>query len=328
MASPSTGPTVDASAPPSSRAAVLRDAVLLLILLAAGLAVVALSIRALPDFSPTEADQLGIQDLRVRLFLKDRSTRLLSWLPWWVSFDSLMHLRMLSSSGRLGPILGHYIATNYGSVVSAYMALYIFLQTFAIPGSAGLSVIGGALFGFWPGLLLVCLCSALGATGCYLLSRLLGRHVLSRFSGPPLTTVIAGTIHDLSGGMVSADAWDRSLWVGLAAVLLLRISPVPNFLVNVASPHAGLRLVPFFLGTFFGVIPLSLVPVQTGAAVTSPTLAIALRRSGAVLAVALVFALLVAWVRKGPRTSAPQPGPAVAGSPSSAMPADHRPKTE
>ncbi|CAG8482059.1 21897_t:CDS:2, partial [Cetraspora pellucida] len=62
------------------------------------------------------------------------------------------------------------------------------LQSFAIPGSVMLSVLGGTLWGSWKALLLVCFvssyiidCSATGATICSLLSYYLGQAVTERF---------------------------------------------------------------------------------------------------------------------------------------------------
>ena len=55
------------------------------------------------------------------------------------------------------------------------------LQTFAIPGSIFLSILAGFLYPFPLALFLVCLCSSLGASFCYLLSKLFGRHLLLKY---------------------------------------------------------------------------------------------------------------------------------------------------
>ena len=55
-------------------------------------------------------------------------------------------------------------------------------------------------------------------------------------------------------------------------MLLARITPViPNWLVNIASPHVNIPLGTFFVGTFFGVAPLSLIHVSSGAALHEMT---------------------------------------------------------
>lgn len=59
---------------------------------------------------------------------------------------------------------------------------YCSLQTFAIPGSIFLSILSGYLFPFYLALLLVCFCSASGASLCYLLSYLVGTKLVDRFA--------------------------------------------------------------------------------------------------------------------------------------------------
>lgn len=89
---------------------------------------------------------------------------------------------------KLGVVLSTYSQNYYYEIISAYVAAYILfvyfefgflfhfhfqrdfnklifekkinhlsLQSFAIPGSASLSLLGGALFGFNTGMFLVCL---------------------------------------------------------------------------------------------------------------------------------------------------------------------------
>ncbi|CAG8797742.1 32084_t:CDS:2, partial [Gigaspora margarita] len=89
-------------------------------------------------------------------------------------------------------------------VMICYIVTYIFLQSFAIPGSVMLSVLGGALWGTWKALLSICFCSATGATICNLLSYYLGRAVTEKFLSKrvaPLSfihTQAGETIHNLT----------------------------------------------------------------------------------------------------------------------------------
>ena len=66
-------------------------------------------------------------------------------------------------------------------VFGGFICVYIFLQTFAIPGSIFLSIISGFLFPFPLALLSVCFCSATGASFCYLLSYLVGRRLVRHY---------------------------------------------------------------------------------------------------------------------------------------------------
>jgi uncharacterized membrane protein YdjX (TVP38/TMEM64 family) len=50
-------------------------------------------------------------------------------------------------------------------------------------------------------------------------------------------------------------------------MIVLRIAPLPpNWCVNLGSPHFGVPLITYFIGTFLGVIPPSFIHVQAGAA--------------------------------------------------------------
>ena len=53
-------------------------------------------------------------------------------------------------------VISKYSEDNKIYVLFAFCYLYIFLQSFAIPGPVFLSILSGALFGAIPGFLLVC----------------------------------------------------------------------------------------------------------------------------------------------------------------------------
>lgn len=113
------------------------------------------------------------------------------------------------------------------------------LQTFAIPGSLFLSILSGFLFSFPVAICLVCLCSAIGATMCYLLSQLVGRRIVRHFFPE------------------RADHWalqvEKHKGELLSYVLFLRMTPfLPNWFINLVAPVIGVPLFPFAVGTFFG----------------------------------------------------------------------------
>nr|DAD17821.1 TPA_asm: hypothetical protein HUJ06_019284 [Nelumbo nucifera] len=53
--------------------------------------------------------------------------------------------------------------------------VYIFMQTFMIPGTIFMSLLAGALFGVFKGVTLVVFTATAGASSCYFLSKLIGR---------------------------------------------------------------------------------------------------------------------------------------------------------
>lgn len=125
------------------------------------------------------------------------------------------------------------------------------LQTFAIPGSLFLSILSGFLFPFTLALLLVCCCSAIGATLCYLLSQLVGRRLVKKFF-PERANKWAIAVNKHRDNIFNY-------------ILFLRMTPfLPNWFINLVAPVIGVPLVPFALGTFLGVGPPSFVAIQAG----------------------------------------------------------------
>jgi len=60
-------------------------------------------------------------------------------------------------------------------VLVGYCAVYIFMQTFMIPGTIFMSLLARALFGQLGGLALVIFAATAGASCCYFLSKLVGK---------------------------------------------------------------------------------------------------------------------------------------------------------
>ena len=56
-----------------------------------------------------------------------------------------------------------------------YFVFYTFLAALSIPGAVAVTLVGGAVFGFWWGLILVSFASSIGALLAFLLSRTLFR---------------------------------------------------------------------------------------------------------------------------------------------------------
>lgn len=113
------------------------------------------------------------------------------------------------------------------------------LQAFAIPGSLFLSILSGFLFKFHIALTLVCMCSAIGASLCYLLSQLVGRRLVKHYFPD------------------RARQWseqvDKHRNELLSYILFLRMTPfLPNWFINLVAPVIGVPLYPFAVGTFLG----------------------------------------------------------------------------
>lgn len=102
-----------------------------------------------------------------------------------------------------------------------------------------MSILSGFLFKFHVALSLVCTCSAIGASLCYLLSQLVGRRLVKHYFPE------------------RAQKWseqvDKHRNELLSYILFLRMTPfLPNWFINLVAPVIGVPLYPFALGTFLG----------------------------------------------------------------------------
>lgn len=157
----------------------------------------------------------------------------------------------LEDAKHLGDILSRYKDKYYYSVLGGIFVLYIFLQTFAIPGSIFLSILCGFLFPFFGALSLICFCSATGASLCYLISHKIGRKLVYYYI-PERVEKWAENVKRHQDNLTNY-------------IIFLRITPfLPNWFINIAAPIIDVPLFPFWLGTFIGVGPPSILAIHAG----------------------------------------------------------------
>ncbi|XP_031473614.1 uncharacterized membrane protein At4g09580 [Nymphaea colorata] len=137
--------------------------------------------------------------------------------------------------------------------ILGYCSIYIFMQTFMIPGTIFMSLLAGALFGVVRGVALVVFTATAGASSCYFLSKLIGRPIIF-WLWPEKLRFFQAEI---------AKRRDKLL----NYMLFLRITPtLPNTFINVASPIVDIPFHVFFLATLVGLIPASYITVRAGLA--------------------------------------------------------------
>ncbi|KAK2715116.1 transmembrane protein 41B-like isoform X2 [Artemia franciscana] len=152
--------------------------------------------------------------------------------------------RDIDDAKNLGKVLSNYKEKYNYQVLGAVFVTYIFLQSFAIPGSIFLSILSGFLFPFPLALFMVCTCSAIGASLCFFLSALIGRRVLFKYAGERVKSW-AATVQKNRDHMLNY-------------IIFLRITPIlPNWFINLCAPLLGVDLWPFFFGTFLVIIVIS-----------------------------------------------------------------------
>lgn len=172
--------------------------------------------------------------------------------------------------------LGSYAKDHPGRFVLGYCSTYIFMQTFMIPGTVFLSLLGGALFGVARGLILVVFNATAGATACFFLSNLIGRPFVSWMWPEKLkifqSEVIKKQPHSILFLCLFLVIFPCSiLWFQIAKqrekllnyMIFLRITPtLPNIFINLASPIVNIPFHVFLLATLIGLVPSSYIMVR------------------------------------------------------------------
>ncbi|KAJ6394076.1 hypothetical protein OIU77_023329 [Salix suchowensis] len=146
-----------------------------------------------------------------------------------------------------------YTSDYTAQVLVGYCMVYIFMQTFMIPGTVFMSLLAGALFGVFKGVALVVFTATAGASSCYFLSKLIGRPLVFSL-WPDKLSFFQEQVARRRGGLLNY-------------MLFLRLTPtLPNTFINVASPIVDVPYHIFFLATLIGLVPAAYVTVKAGIA--------------------------------------------------------------
>ncbi|CAM0875248.1 unnamed protein product [Alopecurus aequalis] len=169
-------------------------------------------------------------------------------------FGQILSLpRSLADVRLLKENLAVYARDHQAHFVLGYCSIYIFMQTFMIPGTIFMSLLAGALFGVVKGGILVVFTATAGASSCYFLSKLIGRPLVC-WLWPERLKYFQSEI---------AKRKDKLL----NYMLFLRITPtLPNTFINMASPIVDIPFHIFFAATLVGIIPASYITVKAGRA--------------------------------------------------------------
>jgi uncharacterized membrane protein YdjX (TVP38/TMEM64 family) len=135
---------------------------------------------------------------------------------------------------------------NYGAMVLGFVALYVLIVAFSLPGAAVASVTGGFLFGLATGTVLNVTSATLGAMAIFLAARWgLGAALTARLDASE------GTVKRLRDGLRQNE---------ISVMLLLRLVPaVPFFVANLLPALVGVRFGNFVWTTALGIIPGAIV---------------------------------------------------------------------
>ena len=180
----------------------------------------------------------------------------------WLSLDTLKHSRdELLALVHARPIVSAIIFFWLGVTATAL----------CFPAAPLIGLTGGALFGLWPGLLMVTIASAIGSTLAFFESRYLMRDWVERRLGRRLAK------------------FDRDVGQqGGAYLLTLRLNPfIPYWLVNLAMGLTAMRLHTYIPLTLIGLLPSIFLYVEAGTRLAT------LERPSDIASPALIAALFV-----------------------------------
>ena len=132
--------------------------------------------------------------------------------------------------------------------VLSFCAVYIVVTALSLPGAAVLTLAGGAVMGFWTGLIAVSFASTIGATLACAVARFLLRDWVEARFGERLEAIYQGVEKE-----------------GVFYLFSLRLVPVfPFFLINIAMGLTPMRLATFYWVSQLGMLPGTAVYVNAG----------------------------------------------------------------
>jgi uncharacterized membrane protein YdjX (TVP38/TMEM64 family) len=161
----------------------------------------------------------------------------------YLSFDALSQNREALLAFR---------DANYLLSVLAFIAIYIVIVAFSLPGATIATLTGGFLFATFPGALFNIMGATIGATAIFLAARWgLGERL--------------GAKLEASEGVTKKikDGIDENQW---SMLFLIRLVPaVPFFLANLIPAFLEVPLHRFVISTFLGIMPGAVVYTSVGA---------------------------------------------------------------
>jgi uncharacterized membrane protein YdjX (TVP38/TMEM64 family) len=144
--------------------------------------------------------------------------------------------------------LSFWVSAHPFVSVALYFLVYIAVITLLLPGAALLTLLAGALFGFWEGVILVSFASTIGASFAFLISRYLIKDWVETKWGSKLEGINQGIKKE-----------------GAIYLLGLRLVPViPFFLINMMMSLTAIRLRTFYWASQIGMLPGTMVYVNAG----------------------------------------------------------------
>lgn len=164
----------------------------------------------------------------------------------YLTFDALAQNRETLLAWRDG---------NYLLAVLAFIALYIVIVAFSLPGATVMTLTGGFLFATFPGALFNVTGATIGAILIFLAAK------------SSLGDVLYAKIQTDDGKESILEKMEAELRENeISYLLIIRLVPaIPFFISNLAPAFLGVKLRIYALTTFFGIMPGAVVYTSIGA---------------------------------------------------------------
>lgn len=141
-----------------------------------------------------------------------------------------------------------YQTANPWQTALVFFLVYVAVTGLSLPGAAVLTLVAGAIFGLWWGVLIVSFASTLGATIAFLVARLLLRDWVQNKFGTKLKAINEGIERE-----------------GAFYLFTLRLVPIfPFFVINLVMGLTPIRVLQFFLVSQIGMLAGTFVYVNAG----------------------------------------------------------------
>ncbi len=133
-------------------------------------------------------------------------------------------------------------------VLAVFGLAYVVVTALSLPMATAMTLVGGALFGFFTALVVVSFASTIGATLAFLAARFLLKDLVQKKYGPQLMKINDGFAGE-----------------GAFYLFALRLTPVaPFFLVNILTAMTPVKARTFYAASQIGMLPGTAVYVYAG----------------------------------------------------------------
>ncbi|WP_111412533.1 FAD-dependent oxidoreductase [Billgrantia lactosivorans] len=174
-----------------------------------------------------------------------------------------------------------WLADDPFTVAGGFFLFYVIMAALSLPGATLLTLLGGALFGFGWGLLLISFASTLGATLAALIARTLARGPLEKRFAPQLERINAGIRRE-----------------GAFYLFTLRLIPLfPFFVINLVMGLTRMPLWTYYWVSQLGMLPGTAVYVYAGRELGSLTSVAGILSPGLIGSFVLIG--LFPWLARG-----------------------------